>query len=53
MGAHEQLEVAETIKDDLVPLALEYYLGCIEIGSDDESSDDDDQGSSDDDKDKK
>jgi len=32
----------------LVPLALEYYLGCIDIGSDGESSDDEDGGSSDD-----
>ena len=26
----EQLDMAEQIKDDLVPLALEYYLGVID-----------------------
>ena len=41
----DQQEIADQIKDDLVPLALEYYLGVIEI---DEESDDDDD--SDDDK---
>lgn len=46
-GMHEQLEQAESIKDDLVPLALEYYLGCIDIGSDGDSDDDEDGGSSD------
>lgn len=32
----EQLEMAEQIKDDLVPLALEYYLGVIDAHDDDD-----------------
>ena len=27
----EALETAEQLKDDLVPLALEYYLGVIDV----------------------
>ena len=41
----DELDVADQIKDDLVPLALEYYLGVIEI----EDQDDDSDGSEDDD----
>jgi len=37
-----QLQLGTTIRDDLVPLALEYYLGVIEQESDDEDGDDDD-----------
>jgi len=39
----DQQDTADQIKDDLVPLALEYYLGVIEIedDSDDDDSDDD------------
>lgn len=42
----EQLDIADQIKDDLVPLALEYYLGVIEIDddSDDDFEDMDDDG---------
>jgi hypothetical protein len=41
-------ELGNTIKDDLVPLALEYYLGVVEQGEDsdddmDDDSDDDDE----------
>ena len=42
---HQQL--AEQFKDDLVPLALEYYLGVIEQEDEegfDEDEDDDDSG---------
>ena len=35
----DQMEIADQIKDDIIPLALEYYLGVIEI---DGGSDDDD-----------
>ncbi len=38
-------DMGNDIKDDIVPLALEYYLGVIEKeseGSDDEDGDDDD-----------
>lgn len=37
-----QLQLGTTIRDDLVPLALEYYLGVIEQESDDEDGEDDD-----------
>ena len=43
----DQQETADQIKDDLVPLALEYYLGVIEI-DDDDDDDDSDDGSGDD-----
>jgi len=36
------LDLAEQFKDDLVPLALEYYLGVIEI--EDEEDDEDNEG---------
>jgi hypothetical protein len=36
----DELDVADQFKDDLVPLALEYYLGVIDI--DDQQEDDDD-----------
>jgi hypothetical protein len=41
-------ELGNTIKDDLVPLALEYYLGVVEQGEDsdddmDDDSDDEDE----------
>jgi len=42
------MSIAEQIKDDLVPLALEYYLGVIDIDGDD---DDDSMGSGSDDDD--
>ena len=49
----DQAEIADQIKDDLVPLALEYYLGVIEIDDDDDSDDDsDDDGKKKDKKDK-
>ena len=38
----DQQEIGDQIRDDLVPLALEYYLGVIEI--DDDDSDDDSDG---------
>lgn len=31
----EQQDIGEQIKDDLIPLALEYYLGVIELNEDD------------------
>jgi len=37
----EELEIAEQFKDDLVPLALEYYLGVIDIDDGDDGSDSD------------
>ena len=37
----EALETAEQLKDDLVPLALEYYLGVIDVDNDDDDEDDD------------
>lgn len=43
----DELDVADQFKDDLVPLALEYYLGVIEI----EDPEDDDDGSGGDDSD--
>jgi nucleosome assembly protein 1-like 1 len=42
----EDFELGNTIKDDLVPLALEYYLGVVEQGED--SDDEDEEGDSDD-----
>ena len=49
----DQQEIGDQIKDDLVPLALEYYLGVIEIDEEDDSDDDSDgkkgDGASDDD----
>lgn len=38
----EQQQMAEQIKDDLVPLALEYYLGVIEKDDEDSYGDMDD-----------
>lgn len=51
----EAAEVGEQIKDDLVPLALEYYLGVIEMEDPDEDGegDDDDDDDEDDGKKKK
>lgn len=50
----DDLDLGTTIRDDLVPLALEYYLGCVEQneGDDDEDDmdDDDENDDSDDDK---
>ena len=37
----DELDVADQFKDDLVPLALEYYLGVIDI--DDQQDDDEDE----------
>lgn len=48
----DDLDQADQFKDDLVPLALEYYLGVIEIDADDDGDDDDDNDD-DDDADKK
>eukprot|EP00356_Strombidium_inclinatum_P015267 CAMPEP_0170483162 /NCGR_PEP_ID=MMETSP0208-20121228/2894_1 /TAXON_ID=197538 /ORGANISM="Strombidium inclinatum, Strain S3" /LENGTH=354 /DNA_ID=CAMNT_0010756101 /DNA_START=16 /DNA_END=1077 /DNA_ORIENTATION=- len=43
MKLQEDHDIAEQLKDDLVPLALEYYLGVIENeGEDDEDDEDDD-----------
>lgn len=36
------LDLANMIKDDIIPLALEYYLGVIENENDDEDFEDDD-----------
>ena len=47
-GIEEAAELGEQIKDDLVPLALEYYLGVIEI---EEPDDEDGEGDDDDDDD--
>lgn len=44
----DELELADQFKDDLVPLALEYYLGVIDI-EDQDGDDDSDGGDSDDD----
>ena len=53
----DDLDMADQFKDDLVPLALEYYLGVIEIdeGDDDNGSngDNDDNDSDEDEKPKK
>ena len=48
----DDLDQADQFKDDLVPLALEYYLGVIEIDAEDDDDDDDDNDD-DDDADKK
>ena len=47
----DELELADQFKDDLVPLALEYYLGVIDI--DDQEGDDDSDGGGDSDDDEK
>jgi len=47
------MELGTTIRDDLVPLALEYYLGVIEQESDDDDENFDDDDSDDDAKPKK
>ena len=50
----EAAELGDQIKDDLVPLALEYYLGVIEIEEpDDEDMEGDDSGDDEDDDGKK
>lgn len=50
----DQLETADEIKDELIPLALEYYLGAIENDLlDDDDDDSDISGGSDSDKDEK
>jgi len=41
-------ELGNTIKDDLVPLALEYYLGVVEQGEDSDDDMDDDSDDEDD-----
>ena len=38
----EALDLGNEIKDSIVPLALEQYLGVIEVGADDSEDDDDD-----------
>ena len=48
----DDLDQADQFKDDLVPLALEYYLGVIEIDAEEDDEDDDDNDD-DDDADKK
>jgi hypothetical protein len=40
----DDLDIADEFKEDLVPLALEYYLGVIEIDDQDDDGDDDDGG---------
>ena len=40
-------DIGNDFKDDLIPLALEYYLGVIEQESDDEDDDDDEKDDSD------
>lgn len=35
----DDLDLGTTIRDDLVPLALEYFLGVIEQGGDDDEDD--------------
>lgn len=40
----QDMELGNCIKDDLIPLALEYYLGVIEQPESDDE-DDDDEGS--------
>ena len=47
----DELELADQFKDDLVPLALEYYLGVIDIY--DQEGDDDSDGGGDSDDDEK
>ena len=50
----DQQEIGDQIKDDLVPLALEYYLGVIDFEEEDDSDDDSDgkkDGSDDEDED--
>ena len=51
----DQLETGDEIKDELIPLALEYYLGAIEndILDDDDDDDSDISGGSGSDSDKK
>jgi len=46
-------DMGNDIKDDLVPLALEYYLGVIEKEEEDDDDEDDDDDSDDEDKPKK
>jgi len=46
-------DMGNDIKDDLVPLALEYYLGVIEKEEEDDDEDDDDDDDDEDDKPKK
>lgn len=38
----EDFELGNSIKDDLIPLALEYFLGVIEQADSDEEDEDDD-----------
>lgn len=45
------MELCEMIRDDIIPLALEYYLGVIETDHPEDM--DEDEDNSDDDKDKK
>ena len=47
------MDNADQIRDDLVPLALEYYLGVIENEEQGDSDDSDGSGADDDDKPKK
>ena len=49
----DELDVADQFKDDLVPLALEYYLGVIEIDDQQDDEDSDGQGGDDSDEDDK
>ena len=46
----EQQDIGEQIKDDLIPLALEYYLGVIELNEDDHEGCDSHEDDSDGDK---
>lgn len=40
----EDLDLGTEIKDNVIPLALELYLGIVELDSDDEDEDDDSDG---------
>jgi len=46
-------DMGNDLKDDIVPLALEYYLGVIQKEEEDEEGDDDDDDSDEDEKPKK
>lgn len=49
----QDFEMGNEFKDDLIPLALEYYLGVIEKADPEDGSDDDDDDSDEDEKPKK
>lgn len=53
MKLQNDLETADQLKDDFIPLAIEYYLGVIEKEEPDDDSDEMGDDDSDDDKPKK